>query len=358
MTPQWSNQSIDFKRPLKVVLVVVIVVRLFEAETSAPPQSPHTTTNIRTITRSTVMALESGTYINSLNASNPASTDGLGQADDHIRLLKSTIKSTFPNIDAAVTATEDNLNLLTSFSSASGTSADLNLLAGQAAGGLTSTELGYLKSVTSDIQAQLNAITVSASGNLATTDFAAANSGTGYGSLAYDNSGNYTYTRVTNSNIRGAFSAGTNISIDGNGVISSPTSSFTGGTGISISGSTITNSAPDQTVTLTGSGATSISGSYPNFTISSTDTDTNTTYTGGSGITVSGTTISADTTTTLGAVGTYAFLKFATSAGSTVSGSSLYYSDTNLNAGSSPSGTWRCMGHSTTSGATVFVRIS
>ena len=140
------------------------------------------------------MALESGTFIDSLNASNPASTDGLGQADDHIRLIKSTIKSTFPNIDAAVTATEDNLNLLTSFSSASGTSADLNLLAGQAAGGLTSTELGYVKNVTSDIQAQLNAITVAASGNLATTDFAAANSGTGYGSLSYDNSGNYTCT--------------------------------------------------------------------------------------------------------------------------------------------------------------------
>lgn len=322
------------------------------------------------------MALESGTFINSLNASNPASTDGLGQADDHIRLLKSTIKSTFPNIDAAVTATEDNLNLLTSFSSASGTSADLNLLAGQAAGGLTSTELGYLKSVTSDIQAQLNAITVSASGNLATTDFAAANSGTGYGSLAYDNSGNYTYTRVTNSNIRGAFSAGTNISIDGNGVISSPTSSFTGGTGISISGSTITNSAPDQTVTLTGSGATSISGSYPNFTISSTDTDTNTTYTGGSGITVSGTTISVNTGT-VGGVGTYAWLGQTTAgtfvAGTTYAGSGLKYSgflstsvysdDTAASInGSAPSGTWRAMGSadrvSNRAPSTLFVRIS
>jgi len=307
------------------------------------------------------MALESGTFINSLNASNPASTDGLGQADDHIRLIKSTIKSTFPNIDAAVTATEDNLNLLTSFT---GSASDLNLLSGQASGGLTSTELGYVKNVTSDIQAQLNAITVSASGNLALTDFAAANSGTGYGSLAYDsNSGNYTFSRVTNSNIRGAFSAGANIAIDGNGVISASSSaSFSAGTGISISGSTITNSAPDQTVTLTGSGATSVSGSYPNFTISSTDTDTNTTYSAGSGITISGTTISASgsssQSTSLGAVGTYAFLKFATSAGSTVSGSSLFLTDTNLNAGAAPSGTWRCMGHSTTSGATVFVRIS
>jgi hypothetical protein len=51
------------------------------------------------------------------------------------------------------------------------------------------------------------------------------------------------------------------------------------GTGISIAhgnGSSqdpiITNSAPDQTVALTGGGATSISGTYPNFTISSVNT--------------------------------------------------------------------------------------
>ena len=58
------------------------------------------------------MALESGTYINSLNANNPASTDGLGQADDHFRLIKSTILSTFPSIDAPITTTEDELNVL------------------------------------------------------------------------------------------------------------------------------------------------------------------------------------------------------------------------------------------------------
>ena len=58
------------------------------------------------------MALESGTYINSLNASNPASTDGLAQADDHIRLLKSTIKSTLPNVTGAITPTHTELNVL------------------------------------------------------------------------------------------------------------------------------------------------------------------------------------------------------------------------------------------------------
>eukprot|EP00919_Chromeraceae_sp_WS-2016_P077418 GHVR01183227.1.p1 GENE.GHVR01183227.1~~GHVR01183227.1.p1 ORF type:complete len:294 (+),score=62.91 GHVR01183227.1:72-953(+) len=58
------------------------------------------------------MALESGTYINSLVATNPAATDALAAADDHMRLIKSTIKNTFPNIDAAITATEDELNIL------------------------------------------------------------------------------------------------------------------------------------------------------------------------------------------------------------------------------------------------------
>jgi len=59
------------------------------------------------------MALETGTYISSLNASNPASTDGLAQADDHIRLLKSTIKSTLPNVTGAITSTHTELNALT-----------------------------------------------------------------------------------------------------------------------------------------------------------------------------------------------------------------------------------------------------
>lgn len=56
------------------------------------------------------MALESATYVNNLNASNPASSDSLKEADDHIRLIKQVIKNTFPNITGAVTATEGALN--------------------------------------------------------------------------------------------------------------------------------------------------------------------------------------------------------------------------------------------------------
>lgn len=56
------------------------------------------------------MALETSTYINGLVATNPTSTDNVGDGDNHIRLLKSTIKSTFPNITGAVTATHSAID--------------------------------------------------------------------------------------------------------------------------------------------------------------------------------------------------------------------------------------------------------
>ena len=78
--------------------------------------------------------------------------------------------------------------------------------------------------------------------------------------------------------------------------ITANTVDIQGGTGIttSLSGNTINvqNDAPDQTVSISGSGATSVSGSYPNFTINSSDT--NTTYSAGEGLQLSGTTFSMD----------------------------------------------------------------
>jgi len=124
------------------------------------------------------MALETGTYVNSLNASNPASTDGLAQADDHIRLLKSTIKSTLPNVTGAITATQLELNLMDGVTATTAelnvtdgltaTTAELNKLEGVTAStteinkldGLTAStaELNYVDGVTSSIQTQLNGI--------------------------------------------------------------------------------------------------------------------------------------------------------------------------------------------------------
>lgn len=67
------------------------------------------------------MALETGTYINSLVATNPVATDGLAQADDHMRLIKAAIKATFPNITGAVTVTHTDLNTVTTPAFPSGT---------------------------------------------------------------------------------------------------------------------------------------------------------------------------------------------------------------------------------------------
>lgn len=71
------------------------------------------------------MAIESATYISELNASNPAAGDTFGgQAAAHLRLIKSVLLNTFPNISGPVTASH--------------------------------TELNYLDGVTSGVQSQLN----------------------------------------------------------------------------------------------------------------------------------------------------------------------------------------------------------
>jgi len=107
------------------------------------------------------MALETGTYISDLNSSNPVATDGLAQADDHIRLVKSTIKATLPGLTGAVTSTHTELNTLDGYS---GTTADLNILSGAAAAGVTGTEFNRLNGVTSSIQTQINNISSVPSG--------------------------------------------------------------------------------------------------------------------------------------------------------------------------------------------------
>ncbi len=56
------------------------------------------------------MALETGTYISDLVVTNPTGSDALAFSDDHLRLIKSTVKNTFPNISGAVTKTHTQIN--------------------------------------------------------------------------------------------------------------------------------------------------------------------------------------------------------------------------------------------------------
>jgi len=93
-------------------------------------------------------------YISDFDETNPPNT---GQAtsygDDHIRGIKNAVKNTFPNIDAPVTATEDELNALGGYT---GNTADLNILSGANTAGVTSAEFQYLNGVTSAIQTQID----------------------------------------------------------------------------------------------------------------------------------------------------------------------------------------------------------
>jgi hypothetical protein len=104
------------------------------------------------------MALESATFINGLVATNPVSTDGLAQADDHMRLIKSTIKSTFPNITGAITADHSEINVLDGITSST---TELNILDGVTA---TAAEINHLSGATSNIQTQLTTLSTSVSG--------------------------------------------------------------------------------------------------------------------------------------------------------------------------------------------------
>lgn len=58
------------------------------------------------------MGLETGTYLSDLVPANPAGTDPKSQGDNHIRLLKSVLQNTFPNLNGAVNATPAELNRL------------------------------------------------------------------------------------------------------------------------------------------------------------------------------------------------------------------------------------------------------
>lgn len=60
------------------------------------------------------MGLETGTFISDLVSTNPTSGDAKSQGDDHLRLIKATLLATFPNVNGAVSATDEELSILAS----------------------------------------------------------------------------------------------------------------------------------------------------------------------------------------------------------------------------------------------------
>ena len=84
------------------------------------------------------MGIETFNYIDSLVATNPTSTDNVNEGDNHIRGIKTALKNSLPNINGAVTSTDEELNILDGVTT-------------------TTTQLNYLNTATSNVQSQINA---------------------------------------------------------------------------------------------------------------------------------------------------------------------------------------------------------
>lgn len=71
------------------------------------------------------MTVETVNFISDLDQNNPAGGDSIAEGDDHIRNIKKAIKSTFPNINDAVTLTAEELNSLKNLANGGGASNQL-----------------------------------------------------------------------------------------------------------------------------------------------------------------------------------------------------------------------------------------
>lgn len=92
------------------------------------------------------MGLESATYLDDLVTTNPVVGDQGKTLADHIWLLKTVLQTTFPNIDAAVNGTPDELNVLAGVTP--GTSAASKALVLDASSNLDAGTLNILKATT------------------------------------------------------------------------------------------------------------------------------------------------------------------------------------------------------------------
>jgi len=78
------------------------------------------------------MALESVTHISDLNASNPTTGDGLTEGDDHIRNIKTALKTDLPNINGVVSASDEDLSACENFQETiSATTSEVSIATGK-----------------------------------------------------------------------------------------------------------------------------------------------------------------------------------------------------------------------------------
>lgn len=94
------------------------------------------------------MTIESATYVASLDPTYPLAGDPIGEGDDHLRLIKTTVTNSFPNVAGAVTKTHTELN-----ETLSSNGGDLN-------GSINFTDIAY--TVTWDMPTAANPVEISA----------------------------------------------------------------------------------------------------------------------------------------------------------------------------------------------------
>ena len=101
------------------------------------------------------MAKETATYISQLVATNPVASDSVSVGDDHLRMLKTVLKTQFSGLTGttAISSSEAELNILDGVTS---TAAELNILDGVTS---TAAELNYLDLTTLGTSADSKALT-------------------------------------------------------------------------------------------------------------------------------------------------------------------------------------------------------
>ena len=117
------------------------------------------------------MGLESGTYISDLVVTNPVgSTDAVSSLDGHDRLIKSTIKNTFPNITGAVTPTQAELNRcdITTEGTIEASKVVTSDASNNIIGGASITATTFVGALTGDVTGNATGSSGSCTGNAAT----------------------------------------------------------------------------------------------------------------------------------------------------------------------------------------------
>jgi hypothetical protein len=113
------------------------------------------------------MALETATYISQLTATNPTTSDSVAQGDDHLRMLKTVLKTQFSGLTGttAISSSAAELNILDGVTS---TAAELNILDGVTS---TATELSYNDVTTLGTVQTSKTVTADSSGTINCVDY-------------------------------------------------------------------------------------------------------------------------------------------------------------------------------------------